>query len=225
MDATDIDPAEATLEALRMEPAGSPPVRTCLFGATCPALESWGRDLGFPVLYLGVADDPLRAVQELSSREHGRGGLILDQVQEDVLPWRDWVLAPVAGALTRSDAAERWGGAMRVTLPAASASDLFARRLETLLSPLVAFRVATRPEAVHVRRERGVLPPPSPRYTWDGDGWVVSRGLYRCGPGDGRYVSRALEMAICSFVLGAAALDLIEEEERALGGPVWWAGP
>lgn len=194
-----------------------------VFGASCPALAAWGASVGFDVLLLGVALDPLGAVRELCDRDHGRGGMTMDVVQASPECWTDWVLEPISGGIWASSHVRPWGGVLRIDLGATTPINVFAGRLAAALSPLEAIRQASAPRSASARCTRGSLPPAMPRFTLTPDGWLPVRGLYRWSTaGDRVYASRAILAAMGCLGSANAVLDMLADGERALDAPAVW---
>ncbi len=188
-----------------------------VYGASCPAATAWGRTIGFDVLHIGVCSgDPLAAIRQLSQSDHGRGGMLMDDVDADRVPWDDWVITPICAAITPSDAVEVWGGAIRVHLAAGDQAIMLGRRLATLLSPLRADRAAASPAMAAARSQRGDMPPPFPRFTRRGSRWIPATEIYRWSTAwDADYASRALATAL-GDPAAEDPLDLLAEGEVAL---------
>ena len=194
-----------------LEP-GSGGAHAFVFAATCPALVSWGGELGFDVVMIGVDADPLEAVQRLSDDDHGRGGMVLDEIIADPLPWGEWALVPVFSSIPRSVAVRPWGGALKVRLVPGAHPAMLRRRLRALLTPLDAHHAAVAPGVSSDRSGRSALPPAMPRYTRGGTGWVRAEGIYRwSSEADAHYASRAVVAAVGSLVFAEHELDLIGE--------------
>lgn len=196
------------------------PPHALVFGATCPALVAWGAAVGFDVVLLGAAADPLAAVRDLCVAEHGRGGMVMDDVMPAMEGWDDWILEPIASGAGTLPNVEPWGGTLRVGLSPGDTTAAFARRFAAALAPLEAMRHAFAAGPARDRWLRGAMPPPMPRFTMTGDGWVRARRIYRwSSQGDSAYAARAILAA--SGVAGPdqSVLDLIAEGEGRLDVP------
>lgn len=217
----ELDPSRhANAEASRAEPPGLAG-HAFAFGATCPALALWGEAIGFDVLLLSVtAGDPLAAIRRLEADDHGRGGMVLDDIRPDPVPWTGWELVSIVAAAPPSATIEPRADALRFHLAPGADAGLLGRRFAALMSPLEAARACFAPTVAWARAERGAMPPPAPRFTLVGGGWAPARGLYRwAGASDIDHASRAFAAALVSLASADDALDLIAAAEDLLGRP------
>lgn len=169
-------------------------VRLYVYAATCSSLTRWADSGGIGAVHLGVAADPLDAIHQLSVSDHGRGGLVVDEIIADPEPWSDWIMAPLA-PMWHLDVIEARAGTLRITLPDGSDVATFSRRFAALVAPLEAER---------------------PRFTPTLDGWIPASDLCRWSSSrDVAYVYRALAAAIASLTHEDEVLDLLAKVRSA----------
>ena len=188
------------------EPAGT--THAFLYGARCPTLRQWAKELGFEVLQVGVSDDPLRCIAALA--EHGSKSYFAKPYDEDggTCAWEIVPLVACGSGRPMPAGCEAWAGTIRAELPPGATLAELAERLALFLSPLEALTSAQVPSALEGRFVAGKLLPVMPRYTAAPDATRLVRDLYRVHDAeDHAYLVAALDAALRTLGPGRAAFD------------------